>query len=279
MTPNYLKTSFDLDSEELINVLDELPLWSAPFGLKLLDKIKLKKAIKALDIGFGVGFPLTELAMRLGQSSTVYGIDPWEAAINRTKKKIALYGIRNVKIIKGQAESIPLDNQSIDLIVSNNGLNNVTDQEQSLSECSRITKAGGQLVQTVNLNNSMATFYDILEKVLKSKGLDKTVDAMYQHIDQKRKPLDKLTEQLEQHGFKLNEITEHEFAYRFVDGTSMLNHYFIRLAFLAEWTKLIAESRQTEIFKDVEQQMNAEAQQNGEFKLNIPFVVIDSQKI
>ena len=35
---NYLKTNYDLNDVELVSVIDELPLWSAPFGLRLLDK-------------------------------------------------------------------------------------------------------------------------------------------------------------------------------------------------------------------------------------------------
>jgi len=62
---NYLKTNYDLNNAETVSVVDELPLWSAPFGLRLLDKIKYKKNITAFDIGSGLGFPLLEVAMRL----------------------------------------------------------------------------------------------------------------------------------------------------------------------------------------------------------------------
>ncbi len=48
----------DLDSPENIGVFDELPFWSAPFGIRLFEQIHLKKNIRALDIGFGAGFPL-----------------------------------------------------------------------------------------------------------------------------------------------------------------------------------------------------------------------------
>src|ERR1035437_237983 len=102
---NYLTTDFDLNSEQLIEVFDELPLWAAPFGLKLLEKVVLRKGITALDIGFGAGFPLTELAMRLGSTCKVYGIDPWAVASKRARKKIAFYGIENVEIIEGVAEN------------------------------------------------------------------------------------------------------------------------------------------------------------------------------
>ncbi len=44
---------FDLNSEKLVGLIDETPFWSAPFGLKLLDKIPLRKNISAIDIGFG----------------------------------------------------------------------------------------------------------------------------------------------------------------------------------------------------------------------------------
>ena len=153
----YLSNNFNIAG--LVDVFDELPFWSAPFGLKLLDHIDYKPAITALDIGFGTGFPLTEIALRLGESSTVYGIDPWKEAIKRLNKKIHFYGITNVRIIQGMAESIPLDNDSVDLIVSNNGINNVSDMDKVLSECSRITRTGGQFVQTMNLDKSMFEFY------------------------------------------------------------------------------------------------------------------------
>ncbi len=80
---SYLKTNWNYNSEKLIEVFDELPLWAAPFGLQLLDGIKYKKGIQVLDIGFGAGFPLTVIAMRLGKDSKVFGIDPWDGAIDR----------------------------------------------------------------------------------------------------------------------------------------------------------------------------------------------------
>jgi 16S rRNA G527 N7-methylase RsmG len=53
-----------------MEVIDELPIWSVPFGLKLLDVVDYKPTISAIDIGFGTGFPLIELAMRFGNTST-----------------------------------------------------------------------------------------------------------------------------------------------------------------------------------------------------------------
>ena len=45
--------------------LDELPLWSAPFGLRLLESVPLAPGATVLDVGCGTGFPLLELAHRV----------------------------------------------------------------------------------------------------------------------------------------------------------------------------------------------------------------------
>ena len=274
----YLNSEFDLNSDELIEVLDELSVWSAPFGLKLIDKVILRKGIKALDIGFGVGFPLTELAMRLGNSCKVYGIDPWTAAIKRTGKKLVVYGIENVEILEGVAENIPLPSVSVDLIVSNNGINNVEDLEKVLSECSRIMKTGGQFVLTMNLNNTMLEFYDILEIVLQESDMKAEIKKMNQQIYKKRKPLDEFLKLLEKHGFTIKDVDHDQFEYKFVDGTTLLNHYFIRLAFLNGWKSIIPIDKQEFIFNEIEKRMNEKAQTDGFFRLSIPFVVIDCNK-
>src|SRR3990172_10554394 len=91
----FRKFTFNLDDKDTVSVIDELPLWSAPFGLRLLDTIKLKPRINALDIGCGLGFPLIEVAQRLGTSSKIFGIDPWQRAIERAQLKIKKYDIEN----------------------------------------------------------------------------------------------------------------------------------------------------------------------------------------
>lgn len=275
----HLITTFDFNSDELVELLDELPFWAAPFGLKLLENIRIRKNSTVLDIGFGAGFPLTELAMRFGKSSKVYGIDPWEAAIKRAEKKIAFYGIENVEIIRGVAENIPLTDRSVDLITSNNGLNNVTDLNKTLSECSRIMKSGGQFIQTMNLNKTMIEFYDIMEEVLNELDMKPEIDIMRNHIYTMRRPLEEVVELTEQHGFSVKKIIEDQFNYTFTDGSTMLQYYLVRLAFLDSWKNIVPENKQTEVFEIIENKMNRIAEDQGFFKLTIPFVVIDSEKI
>jgi len=274
----YLSSYFNLNSYKSVDLLDELPLWSAPFGLKLLDKIKFRKGITALDIGFGTGFPLTELAMRLGNTCKVIGIDPWKTAIKRTNKKIQFYGIKNIEIIEGYAENIPINDISVDLIVSNNGLNNVNDLDKALSECSRIIKSKGKFIQTINLDSTMIEFYEIFGNILSELNMISEFEKMKKHIYKKRKPLDEYLDRIEKQGFSVKEVDKDKFEYKFTDGTAMLNHYFIRLAFLDEWKKIIPVEKHSQIFKEVELRMNSRSQTDGLFKLSVPFVVIDAER-
>jgi ubiquinone/menaquinone biosynthesis C-methylase UbiE len=272
----YLSNDFDLT--EYVNVADECSIWSAPFGLKLLDYIDYKQNISAIDIGFGTGFPLTELAIRLGESSTVYGIDPWTDAIERARKKIEYYRITNIKIFEGVAESIPLSESSVDLIVSNNGINNVNDINQVISECSRIIKPGGQFVQTMNLNKTMFEFYGQLEKVLSDLNMKTEIELMRQHIYQKRRPLDEMISMIQNHGFIIRDLEHDQFNYSFSNGTAMLNHYFIRLAFMNSWIKILPENKVEQIFDTIERRLNEQAKMLGFIKLSIPYVLINAIK-
>lgn len=263
---------------EMIDVLDELPFWSAPFGLKLLDFINYKKNITALDIGSGTGFPLIEIAMRLGNSSKVYGIDPWKEVFERIRKKINYYEINNVILIEGSAEAIPLNDKSVDLITSNNGINNIANIDKAISECSRIMKTGGQFVFTMNTELTMIEFYTHLESILKEMKMESEIKLMHQHILNKRPPIKNILSLLNKYGFFVKDLEQNQFNYRFADGTSMFNHYFIRLAFISSWIKLLPEEKVEELFNKIETCFNEQSVKYGNVKLSVPYVIFNTIK-
>ena len=275
---NYLATSYDLNNKELISVIDELPLWSAPFGLQLLEKIIYRKNITALDIGSGTGFPLLEVAMRLGNSCKLYGLDPWEAAIERIKMKISVCGLNNIELITGIAEKIPLPDNSVELIFSNNGLNNVDDIDSVIRECKRICRPGAQFVFSYNTDKTMNEFYSVMEEILVEKNMTTQLGLMKEHIYQKRKPVDEYLELLKKYSFSVDDISEHKFDFIFVDGTTMLNHFLIRLAFIESWKNIIPESSQEEIFSEIEKRLNTISNNELILRLTIPFVIISAHK-
>jgi ubiquinone/menaquinone biosynthesis C-methylase UbiE len=258
--------------------LDELPLWSASFGLKLLNYINYKQNITAIDIGFGTGFPIIELAMRLGNNSIIYGIDEWKEGIERLKGKIEYYNLSNIEIIEGSVESIPLNNNSVDLITSNNCINTVENMDKALTECSRILKKEGQFIQTMNLDKTMFELYNAMENILLGLNLKQNIDLMYKHIERKRPSIDKILNIMKK-DFIINDIEYDEFDYKFSNGTAMLNHYFINNVFKKSWNEILPEDRTEEIYKLIEIELNKNAEKYGGIKLSIPYVLINGIKV
>ena len=274
----YLNHSFSVDNPDLVSSLDELPLWSAPFGLKLLDTIELKPNITVLDIGCGLGFPLIEIAERLGTSSKVFGIDPWKKALERVNLKLQTYSIKNVLSIKSVAEQLPFSDNLFDLIVSNNGINNVVNLEQTLSECFRVSKPKAQFTVTLNLEESMIEFYTIFEEILKTNGLNDEIVKMKEQICSKRKPLEEIKSFLSKAGFDIKNIFYDSFKMKFLNSAVMFNHSLIKYWFLDGWKTVVKPNDLELVFERIENRVDEFAKKNGGFCLTIPFVTIDCRR-
>ena len=272
---NYLQHTFDSDDPELISIIDELPLWSAPFGLKLLDNVQLKPNINVLDVGCGLGFPLIELSQRFGNTCKFYGVDPWQSALKRAQAKIYKYKITNTVVTKSIAEKLPFKNNSFDLIVSNNGINNVQDIRQTLSECFRVSNTGAQFLTTMNLENSIIEFYNVFEETLIENNLKEEVGKMKAHIYSKRKPIDEMKSLIENSGFNIKNIIEDNFSLRFLNSLSMFNHPLIKYWFLGSWKEILKPDNLENIFQKVESKLNKVAIKSGGIRLTIPYVLID----
>ena len=275
---NYLSSHYDLESADIVSVMDELSLWSAPFGLRLLDTVHYTRGIKTLDIGSGPGFPLVELAMRLGSTSEVFGIDPWKAGIERTKRKIETYGLTNVKVVEGRGEHLPFTNGFFDLIVSNNGINNVKDIEKTLSEISRVAKIGAQFVFTFNTDQTFIQFYRVYRETLSELGLPEYNKQLLDHIFEKRKPVAFMEQLLTKYGFRVNSTRDDLFHYVFTDGTAMLNHFFIKLAFLDPWRNIVPPEQREKVFRSIERKLNDLSREFGELRMQVPFVTFDCER-
>jgi ubiquinone/menaquinone biosynthesis C-methylase UbiE len=275
MKADYLKETFDFNSPSFLCAYEELPLWSAPFGMTLLDRIRYKKNSRLLDIGCGTGFPLTEIAQRFGAGSEITGLDPWDAALKLTAERIEAMSLSNVKLINGIAENMPFSDGYFDIIVSNNGLNNVGDIHKTLGECGRVLKKGGQLLFTYNLPESMSEFYGPFSESAEEAGLKEYLPAINAHIFDKRKPMEFFTSLLSGKGFEVKEVFETGFTMKFADGSAFLNHYFIKAAFMSAWKELIPEDSLEDVFSRTEEKLNAAAAGKGLLEISIPYACID----
>lgn len=268
----------NISMSNFISTIDELPLWSAPFGMMILDKIQYKKNMQVLDVGFGTGFPLLEIAQRLGTTSKLFGIDPWQEAIGRATKKCNVYNIHNVSLITGYAENMPFESKSFDLIVSNNGLNNVSDIDKVLAECLRIMKPEASLIFTVNLPGTMQEFYKVFEEILLAKDLKESVIILHKHIADKRKTINEWQQLISKHNFLLQDIEEREFYLKYADGSAMFQHHFIKLAFLESWKEIMPIEESEKIFSEIENKLNRMSDEKGGLTLTIPYVCFVCKK-
>jgi ubiquinone/menaquinone biosynthesis C-methylase UbiE len=262
----------------MFHPIDELPFWSAPFGLTLLEAVRIREGLTILDVGCGTGFPLLELAERAGAGSLAYGLDPSPLSLEQARKKMTENHINNVVLTEGVAERLPFDNSCFDLITSNNGLNNTNDLTRALAECFRVTKPGAQMVITMNLPDTMKEFYSVFEEVLKIKNLAPEVSKLYAHIDEKRKPAGFLKQAIRRAGFSVITGKEEQFAIRYASGSAFLHHSLIRNGFLTPWKDILPASRFEDVFQLLETMLNDLSQRNGSFLVPIPFICLDCKK-
>ena len=273
---DYLNYRFE-DTESFISTFDETPLWSAAFGLLLLKHLKPAPNLMVLDIGSRAGFPLLELAQRLGKTCTCYGLDPWINANKRANEKISNYGITNATIIEGSAESIPFGDNSLDFIVSNLGINNFEDPAIVFGECFRVLKPGGQLALTTNLNGHWQEFYDVFANTLIETGNNALIDELKLHQEH-RGTTESISQLFTNAGFASVEHHIDEFKMNFVDGSAFLNHSFIKLGWLASWKALVPEGQIDPFFPALEDNLNKLASINGSLLLTVPMAYIEAKK-
>jgi SAM-dependent methyltransferase len=97
-----------------------------------------------VDIGCGAGTDLLLAARRAGPSGRAIGIDMTEAMRQRALDGAARCGLTNVEVRAGDATRLPIDDQSVDVVISNGVLNLVPDKERAVAEMARVLKPGGR---------------------------------------------------------------------------------------------------------------------------------------
>ncbi len=270
--------SFDPQDDDTASALDELPLWAAPFGLRLLEMVRLGSGFAALDVGFGTGFPLLELAMRLGPSSTVHGLDPWTAGHRRTRLKLDRLGLHNVTLHEGVAEEMPFPDRSFDCVVSNNGYNNVGDRERAFRETARVCRPGGQLVFTMNLEGSFRELHEEWRAVLQSQGQGAALSALRDFIAGRRPPVGDVLRSVVNAGFVIEQVAHDEFAFRFADAGALFGHAFFRTFQIPHLLEVVSPEARETAWAELRRRLDREARQLGELRLSVPFVTVSARR-
>jgi arsenite methyltransferase len=104
----------------------------------------LKPGEIVLDLGSGGGIDVLLSARRVGPTGKAYGLDMTNKMLALAEENKRKSGLTNVEFLKGEIESIPLPDNSVDVIISNCVVNLSGDKDRVLKEAFRVLKPGGR---------------------------------------------------------------------------------------------------------------------------------------
>ncbi len=97
-----------------------------------------------LDLGSGGGIDVLLSAKRVGPDGYAYGLDMTDEMLELARENQRSSGVENVEFLKGEIESIPLPDNSVDVIISNCVINLSADKPRVLAEAFRVLRPGGR---------------------------------------------------------------------------------------------------------------------------------------
>ena len=97
-----------------------------------------------LDLGSGAGADVLISARRVGPTGTAIGLDMTDEMLALARENAKEAGVANAHFLKGYIEDIPIDDGSIDVVISNCVINLAADKSKVLAEAARVLKPGGR---------------------------------------------------------------------------------------------------------------------------------------
>lgn len=130
--------------EELKNVPEDSNLGIGCGNPTALASIKKGETI--LDLGSGAGFDCFLASRETGETGKVIGVDITPEMVVQAKKNAEKGNYKNVEFKVGEIENLPIENNSIDLIISNCVINLSNQKEQVFKEAFRVAKNNGRIM-------------------------------------------------------------------------------------------------------------------------------------
>lgn len=121
-------------------VVDTFAGTANPFSLR-----RLAPGDHVLDLGCGAGFDTILAARQVGPEGRVVAVDMTEAMLEKARRGADQAGLTNVETRQGFAENLPLDDESVDIVISNGVINLCPDKLAVVRELYRVLKPGGRI--------------------------------------------------------------------------------------------------------------------------------------
>jgi arsenite methyltransferase len=98
-----------------------------------------------LDLGCGAGTDLLVAAQMTGPTGRVIGVDMTSAMLDRARESAIEMGLDHVELHESLIEALPLDDASVDVVISNGVIDLVPDKDAVFDEIDRVLRPGGRL--------------------------------------------------------------------------------------------------------------------------------------
>ena len=98
-----------------------------------------------LDLGCGAGTDLLIAAQMVGPQGRVVGVDLTAAMLERAAASAREMGLANVELHESLIETLPVDDASVDVVISNGVIDLVPDKDAVFAEIDRVLRPGGRL--------------------------------------------------------------------------------------------------------------------------------------
>lgn len=105
----------------------------------------LRPGETVVDLGCGAGMDLLLAARRVASQGKAIGVDMTDAMIDCSRQAAADAGLSNVEVRKGDLTQLPLEDASVDVVISNGVLNLVPEKEKAFQEILRVLRPGGRI--------------------------------------------------------------------------------------------------------------------------------------